>query len=321
MIEIRGVEKLQMYKGKKILVIIPAYNESHNIEHTLQSLTDEGMEIDYLIINDCSKDNTLDILKRLNSNYVDLPINLGIGGGVQTGYKYAFRNGYDIAIQMDGDGQHIPKYIRDLIEPIIRDEADLVVGSRFLDKEGFQLCTGLSGAGIACNKCRLRYSNIGSTGRYERTNRGKKLNNQFKIHILYGKGVCCDNFEKGGNQMNIALRISLIIALLIYFSCIYMMLKKEKLNFKYSLLWIILGICMLFFIIFPSALEQLAKGIGIINYLNGLFAVVLFGLIILLMFLTTVASELSNKNRILIQECALLEERIRKLEKESTESV
>ena len=121
--------------------------------------------------------------------------------------------------------------------------------------------------------------------------------------------------------MNIALRISLIIALLIYFSCIYMMLKKEKPNFKYSLLWIILGICMLFFIIFPSALEQLAKGIGIINYLNGLFAVVLFGLIILLMFLTTVASELSNKNRILIQECALLEERIRKLEKESTESV
>lgn len=127
-----------MYKEKKILVIIPAYNESHNIEHTLRSLTDEGMGIDYLIINDCSKDNTLDILKKLNSNYVDLPVNLGIGGGMQTGYKYAFRNGYDIAIQMDGDGQHIPKYIKDLIEPIVRDEADLVVGSRFLNKEGFQ---------------------------------------------------------------------------------------------------------------------------------------------------------------------------------------
>jgi len=115
--------------------------------------------------------------------------------------------------------------------------------------------------------------------------------------------------------MNIALRISLIIALFIYFFCIYMMLKKEKLNFKYSLLWIISGIFMLFFVIFPGALEQLAKWIGIINYLNGLFAAVLFGLIILLMFLTTVVSELSNKNRVLIQEYALLEERVRNLEK------
>lgn len=129
---------MQMYRGKKVLVIIPAYNESHNIEHTLQSLLNEEIDVDYLVINDCSKDNTLDILKKLDSRYVDLPINLGIGGGMQTGYKYAFKNGYDIAIQMDGDGQHIPKYIKDLVDPIVNDEADLVVGSRFLNKVGFQ---------------------------------------------------------------------------------------------------------------------------------------------------------------------------------------
>lgn len=127
-----------MYREKKVLVIIPAYNESHNIEDTLQSLLNEEIAVDYLVINDCSKDNTLDILKKLDSRYVDLPINLGIGGGMQTGYKYAFRNGYDIAIQMDGDGQHIPKYIKDLVDPIVNDEADLVVGSRFLNKVGFQ---------------------------------------------------------------------------------------------------------------------------------------------------------------------------------------
>ena len=129
---------MQMYRGKKVLVIIPAYNESHNIENTLQSLLNEEIAVDYLVINDCSKDNTLDILKKLDSRYVDLPINLRIGGGMQTGYKYAFRNGYDIAIQMDGDGQHIPKYIKDLVDPIVNDEADLVVGSRFLNKVGFQ---------------------------------------------------------------------------------------------------------------------------------------------------------------------------------------
>lgn len=71
-------------------------------------------------------------------SHINLPINLGIGGGMQTGYKYALRNDYDIAIQMDGDGQHIPGYIKDLLEPIINEEADLTVGSRFLNKEGFQ---------------------------------------------------------------------------------------------------------------------------------------------------------------------------------------
>lgn len=127
-----------MYRGKKVLVIIPAYNESENIKRTLQTLMDERLDVDYLVINDCSKDDTLNILKQIEARYVDLPINLGIGGGMQTGYKYALRNGYDVAIQMDGDGQHLPKYIKDLLEPILNEEADLVVGSRFLNRVGFQ---------------------------------------------------------------------------------------------------------------------------------------------------------------------------------------
>lgn len=127
-----------MYRGKKVLVIIPAYNESNNIEHTVQSLLNEDFGVDYLVINDCSRDNTLDVLRKNRYSHINLPINLGIGGGMQTGYKYALRNDYDIAIQMDGDGQHIPGYIKDLLEPIINEEADLTVGSRFLNKEGFQ---------------------------------------------------------------------------------------------------------------------------------------------------------------------------------------
>lgn len=114
--------------------------------------------------------------------------------------------------------------------------------------------------------------------------------------------------------MNISLRISLIIALLIYFACIYGMLKKGKLSLKYSLLWIFCGIMMIVFVLFPSFLEKLAQWIGIMNYLNGLFAVLIFGLMILLMVLTTIVSELTNKNRLLVQECALLDERVRILE-------
>ncbi|WP_294351710.1 glycosyltransferase family 2 protein [uncultured Clostridium sp.] len=122
----------------KILVIIPAYNEEKNIINVVNNIKKECPEVDYIVINDCSKDNTEKILKENKFNYISLPVNMGIGGGVQTGYKYAAANGYDIAIQIDGDGQHDPKYIKKLIQPIIDGKADMTIGSRFIEKEGFQ---------------------------------------------------------------------------------------------------------------------------------------------------------------------------------------
>ena len=122
----------------KALVIIPAYNEALNIVHTVESLQKACPDIDYVIVNDCSGDETEQICREHGFHYLTLPINLGIGGGMQTGYRYAAANGYDVAIQLDGDGQHNPEYIRELIAPIERGEADLVIGSRFINKEGFQ---------------------------------------------------------------------------------------------------------------------------------------------------------------------------------------
>lgn len=122
----------------KILAIVPAYNESMNIEKTVTNLMSCGVSLDYVIVNDCSTDNTLEVLKEKGLNHISLPINLGIGGGVQTGYKYGVEHGYDIIIQQDGDGQHDPKYIKDVCAPIINGEADIVIGSRFITKEGFQ---------------------------------------------------------------------------------------------------------------------------------------------------------------------------------------
>ena len=122
----------------KILIIIPAYNEEDSIEKVIKSLTMVSEEFDYVVINDCSTDATESVLKRMNANYISLPINLGIGGGVQTGYIYAKEKGYDIAIQLDGDGQHDAKYISNLIEPILVGCADMTIGSRFINNEGFQ---------------------------------------------------------------------------------------------------------------------------------------------------------------------------------------
>ncbi|WP_027432237.1 glycosyltransferase family 2 protein [Lachnospira multipara] len=122
----------------KKLIIIPAYNESENIKNTVENIKTNAPDFDYVVINDCSTDNTLDILKENNYNYVSLPINLGIGGAVQTGYKYAMEHDYDVAVQVDGDGQHDPVFLNYMAEYLKEHELDMVIGSRFIDKKGFQ---------------------------------------------------------------------------------------------------------------------------------------------------------------------------------------
>lgn len=131
----------------KVLVIIPAYNEQESIEATVKKLNMDMPEADYIVINDCSTDNTLDILKNNNYSHLNLKVNLGIGGAVQSGYRYALANDYDIAVQIDGDGQHDTAYLRKVIEPLEKGEADIAIGSRFIEKEGFQ-STGIRRMGI-----------------------------------------------------------------------------------------------------------------------------------------------------------------------------
>ena len=117
----------------KTLLIIPAHNEQDSIENTLQKVISAGY--DYVVINDGSMDKTAKILNQNNYNHIDLLFNLGIGGAVQTGYKYAYENNYDIAIQFDADGQHDITSIKNLIAPIEENKADFTIGSRFIDKK------------------------------------------------------------------------------------------------------------------------------------------------------------------------------------------
>lgn len=132
----------------KTLVIIPAFNEQENILNTISDIENHCPDMDYIVINDCSRDDTEKVLRENDRNFLSLPCNLGIGGGVQTGYRFASENGYDIAIQFDGDGQHVAKYLGDLIRPIEAGQADIAIGSRFVKHEGFQ-STGLRRFGIS----------------------------------------------------------------------------------------------------------------------------------------------------------------------------
>ncbi len=127
-----------MEQNQKVLVIIPAYNEAENIVHVVKRMMEQAPQYDYLVVNDGSTDATLNLCRRENFHYLDLAINMGIGGAVQAGYIYACKNGYDIAVQMDGDGQHDIAYLDKILAPIVAKEADVVIGSRFLEKEGFQ---------------------------------------------------------------------------------------------------------------------------------------------------------------------------------------
>lgn len=121
-----------------VLVIVPCYNEEESIISVINSIKRECPFADYLVVNDCSSDNTEKVLRDYGAEYVNCPVNLGIGGAVQTGYRYAMKNGYHIAVQVDGDGQHDVSYVEKLVKAIESGDADIVIGSRFVDKEGFQ---------------------------------------------------------------------------------------------------------------------------------------------------------------------------------------
>lgn len=117
----------------KSLLIIPAYNEEESLKATIDSILACDLPVDFLVINDGSKDSTVQVCRDNGYPFLDLPTNLGLAGAFQAGMKYAYRHNYDCAIQFDADGQHLPEYIEPLIEAI--EDNDIVIGSRFVNQK------------------------------------------------------------------------------------------------------------------------------------------------------------------------------------------
>ena len=122
----------------KTLVIVPAYNEEESIKKVVKEIKDNNANVDIVVVNDGSSDNTLLEAKSSGAVVLDLPYNLGIGGAIQTGYLYAYKYDYDIAIQIDGDGQHDSKYISIMEDYINNKNYDMVIGSRFISKTNYE---------------------------------------------------------------------------------------------------------------------------------------------------------------------------------------
>lgn len=117
--------------NRRVVAVVPAYNERDNIVSTIEDLQINAPGVDYVIVNDGSKDDTLDICREHGYNVVDLPVNLGLAGAFQTGMRYAYEHGYDFAIQFDADGQHSAAYIEEMVKVAESKGANIVIGSRF----------------------------------------------------------------------------------------------------------------------------------------------------------------------------------------------
>lgn len=126
------------FTNKKVLVIIPAYNEEKNISKVIRNINEANADVDVVVVNDGSADRTVEVAKNEGAKVLSLPYNLGIGGAMQTGYLYAKENNYDVAIQLDGDGQHDPVYIKTLVEPVVQGLCDMAIGSRYVKKSNYK---------------------------------------------------------------------------------------------------------------------------------------------------------------------------------------
>lgn len=120
--------------NKRLLMIIPAYNEGKSIQLVVEELKQQNVPGDFIVINDGSRDDTAAVCRSMGYPMLDLPINLGLSGAFRAGMHYAWENGYDCALQLDGDGQHNPRYIAPMLQCMQENGADVVIGSRFVDK-------------------------------------------------------------------------------------------------------------------------------------------------------------------------------------------
>jgi glycosyltransferase involved in cell wall biosynthesis len=120
------------------IAVVPAYNEERNIARVIAELKEHDPGLDVVVVSDGSADRTYEVARDAGAIVLRLPFNLGIGGAVQTGFRYAWENGYELAVRCDGDGQHIPAELPKVIAPVVAGDADIAIGSRFVTSSGYR---------------------------------------------------------------------------------------------------------------------------------------------------------------------------------------
>ena len=140
------------------IAVVPAFNEDKNIARVVAELKEHDPGIDVVVVSDGSIDRTYEVARAAGARVLRLPFNLGIGGAVQTGFRYAWENGYDLAVRCDGDGQHIPAELPKVIAPVVAGDADIAIGSRFVSGGGYRSSATRRARGCGCRRAARRRS-------------------------------------------------------------------------------------------------------------------------------------------------------------------
>jgi glycosyltransferase involved in cell wall biosynthesis len=124
--------------GARLLVVIPAHDEEESLPRTLAEVAERAPGVDVVVVDDGSRDRTAEVARRAGVPVLRHPFNLGVGGALQTGFRYALVHDYDVAVQLDADGQHDPSHLREVAAPVERGDADVAIGSRYLTPTGYR---------------------------------------------------------------------------------------------------------------------------------------------------------------------------------------
>ena len=323
----------------KVLIIIPAYNEEESIEKVINNLKQNYSQYDYVIINDGSHDHTSEICHKNKYKIIDLPVNLGLTGAFQTGLKYAYKKGYDYAIQFDADGQHLPEYIPAMVDKI-EEGYDMVIGSRFVEKPkprslrmlgsrvistAIKITTGVH---IADPTSGMRLFNKTLIREFAENINYEPEPDTVSFLIKQGVKVAevqveMKEREAGESYLNLSrsivymtkmfvsiiilqnFRVVLILCSLFTAIFIIRKIRQSKVQINYAIFWILFSACLLIFSVFPELSISLASLLGIYSSTNFIFLVILFAVIIKLFFNTIEISNLEYKIKELSQKIAI----------------
>ena len=322
----------------KCLVIIPAYNEEENIVRVVENLKNNYPMYDYVVINDGSSDDTSRICRKKGYELVDLPVNLGLAGAFQTGLKYAWRKGYDYAIQFDADGQHRAEYIAPMLEKI-QEGYDIVIGSRFVtEKKPHSL--RMIGSRLIAVATRLTTGKKVKDPTSGMRMFNKKMIAEFALNLNYGPEpdtisyllkqgatiaevqVEMDERIAGESYLNITkspvFRIILIVVSLLTTFYILKKIRQSKLQIEYAIFWILFAGVLIVFSLFPWLVSMFTRLIGMQLPVNFIFLFFIFVLLVKMFLMTIELSALENKVKDLTQELALEEKERVDEQKEKT---
>jgi len=310
------------------IAIVPALNEEETVGRVIDEIHAFDPGFDIVVVDDGSTDRTAGIAGDRGAHVLRLPFNLGIGGAVQTGYRFAFEHGYDIAVQVDGDGQHDPEQLPLILAPVLAGEADLCVGSRFASGSGYQSSFARR-LGIRLFawvvSAVVRQKVTDTTSGFRAVNRKGialfaadyphdypevEATIMCVKHKLRLQEVPVEMRERGGGESSITALRSIYYMTKVLLA-IFVGLSR-RLRERYALLWLLTGAVLLGLSVWRDGLNTIASWFGVETYPPAILGAVgaLFILTVLLHY-STVISRLSDQNVILAQRVALLEQQVR----------